>query len=75
MKQPKRDFGKNPVDTTLTPRCSVCKRTVPKHYLNLREVCFDCEEPRAIAMSRSVVNLAAIKSDIRRGKHNNGQVH
>lgn len=57
----------------LNPECRLCHHPTPLHMLNSQGVCYDCQTPvSSIAMSRSLVNVAAVKSAIKRGEHYNG---
>lgn len=58
----------------LNPCCRLCGERVPRHLL-ADGVCYDCTEPAApVALSRSVVDMAALRSSHRRGEHSNGSV-
>jgi hypothetical protein len=71
--RPKRNYAQEPV--SLRVRCRHCGQAMPKHLVNNRGVCIDCEEPsQKHSFSRSIVNVAAVKSAIRRGEHFNGNV-
>lgn len=59
----------------LNPTCRACGHRVPTSYLNAKGVCFDCQEPVApLALSRSVVSVARMKSGVRRRVHHNGEI-
>lgn len=59
----------------LNPECSLCHQPTPLHMLS-SGVCYDCQTPvtasTPIVLSRSLVNVAAMKSAIKRGEHSAG---